>query len=124
VITSRLIYRNVKFTRLLRFPQEASTSKILLLVAVLAILGALTACGDAHFPVLTSITVAPANAAIDIGQTQQFTAVGTFSDGNTKDLSNLVTWSSSSTINDTRLPGDLYSNLGGRWPVAGRPMAC
>ena len=97
MITSRPIDRNVKFTRLLRFPQEASTSKILLLVAVLAILGALTACGDAHLPVLTSITVAPANSTIDIGQTQQFTAVGTFSDGNTRDLTNLVTWSSSST---------------------------
>ncbi len=97
MITSSLIDRNVKFTRFRRFPQEASSSKKLLLVAVLAILGALTACGDAHLPLLTSIQVSPANSTIDIGQTQQFTAVGTFSDGNTQDLTNLVNWSSSNT---------------------------
>ena len=97
MITSRLIDRNVKFTRLRRFPQEASSSKKLLLVAVLAILGALTACGDAHLPLLTSITVSPANSTIDTGQTQQFTAMGTFSDGSSRDLTNLVTWSSSNT---------------------------
>ncbi len=97
MITSRLIDRNVKFTRLRRFAQEASSSKELLLVAVLAILGALTACGDAHLPLLTSIQVSPANSTIDIGQTQQFTAAGAFSDGSSKDLSNLVTWSSSNT---------------------------
>jgi uncharacterized protein YjdB len=46
---------------------------------------------------LTSIQISPANSTIDIGQTQQFTAQGTFSDGSTKDLTNLVTWSSSNT---------------------------
>ena len=97
MITSSRIDRNVKFTRVRRFPQEAPSSKKLLLVAVLAILGGLTACGDAHLPLLTSIQVSPANSTIDIGQTQQFTAVGTFSDGNTQDLTNLVNWSSSNT---------------------------
>ena len=96
MITIRLIDRIVKLTRVLCFPKGASfSSKALLLGAILAVLGALTACGDAHLPLLTSIQVTPANSTIDIGQTQQFTAVGTFSDGNTKDLSNLVTWSSS-----------------------------
>ena len=97
MITNRLIDRNVKFTRSLRFPQEASSSNKLLLVAVLAILGALTACGDAHLPLLTSIQVSPANSTIGIGQTQQFTALGAFSDGSSKDLTSLVTWSSSNT---------------------------
>jgi uncharacterized protein YjdB len=90
--------RIVKLTRVLCLPEGASfSSRALLLGAILAVLGALTACGDAHLPLLTSIQVSPANSTIDIGQTQQFTAVGTFSDGNTRDLSNLVTWSSSNT---------------------------
>ncbi len=37
----------------------------------------------------------PATSTIHIGQTLQFTAGGTYSDGSTKDLSNQVTWSSS-----------------------------
>jgi uncharacterized protein YjdB len=97
VITRRLIDRNVKFTRLLCLPKAASSSNKLLLVAVLAILGALAGCADAHLPLLTSIQVTPANSTLDIGQTQQFTAVGTFSDGSSKDLTSLVTWSSSNT---------------------------
>ena len=98
MIKGKLIDQLVKLTRLLCLPEEASSaSKTLLLLAVLAIVGALTACGDAHLPLLTSIQVSPANSSIDIGQTQQFTAQGTFSDGSTKDLTNLVTWSSSNT---------------------------
>ena len=97
VITGKLIDRNVKLTRLLCLPQGASSSKKLLLVAILAMAAVFTACGDAHLPLLTSIQVSPANSTLDIGQTQQFTAVGTFSDGNTRDLTNLVTWSSSNT---------------------------
>ena len=90
--------RIVKLARVLCLPEGASfSSKALLLGAILAILGALTACGDAHLPLLTSIQVSPANSTIDIAQTQQFTAVGTFSDGNTQDLTNLVNWSSSNT---------------------------
>jgi len=97
VITGKLIDQNVNLTSLLCLPEGTSSSKTLLLVAVLAIVGALTACGDAHLPLLISIAVSPANSTIDIGQTQQFIAMGTFSDGSTKDLTNLVTWSSSNT---------------------------
>ena len=49
-------------------------------------------------PALTSISVSPANGAngkINQGYTQQFTAIGTFSDGSTKDLTSKVTWTSS-----------------------------
>ena len=49
-------------------------------------------------PTLTSISVSPANGAngkINQGYTQQFTAIGTFSDGGTKDLTSEVTWTSS-----------------------------
>ena len=97
MITGKLIDRKMRLTRLLCLPEGASSSNKLLLVAVLGIVGALTACADAHLPLLTSIQVSPANSSIDIGQTQQFTAQGTFSDGSTKDLTNLVTWSSSNT---------------------------
>ena len=47
--------------------------------------------------VLTSIAVTPANGTLRIGQTQQYVATGTFSDNTTRDITNSVTWSSSST---------------------------
>ena len=46
---------------------------------------------------LVSIQVTPTNPAIRSGQTQQFTAIGTVSGGGTTDITNSVTWSSSST---------------------------
>jgi hypothetical protein len=56
---------------------------------------------------LVSITVSPASANISIGfsTTQQFTATGTYTDGNTLDLTTSVTWNSSdpdvATISNT-----------------------
>ncbi|MBA3947942.1 MAG: Ig-like domain-containing protein, partial [Herpetosiphonaceae bacterium] len=46
---------------------------------------------------LTSITLAPTNPSIPIGVTQQFVAIGHYSDGSTQDISSSVTWSSSDT---------------------------
>jgi WD40 repeat protein len=46
---------------------------------------------------LTSIEVTPANPAIQVGSTQQFTATGTYSDGSTQNLTSEVTWTSSSS---------------------------
>jgi hypothetical protein len=43
---------------------------------------------------LVSITVTPANSTISVGQTQQFTATGTFTDNTTQDLTIQVNWSS------------------------------
>jgi trimeric autotransporter adhesin len=58
-------------------------------------------------PVLLTITVSPAVASIASGQTQQFTATGTYSDLSTQNLTDSVTWSSSSkstaTISSTGL---------------------
>ncbi len=48
-------------------------------------------------PTLTSVSVAPASPAIEVGQTQQFSATGTFSDGSTADLTASAAWSSSTT---------------------------
>ena len=46
-------------------------------------------------PVLTSVAVTPANASIAAGETQQFTATGTYSDGSVQNLTNAATWTSS-----------------------------
>ena len=50
---------------------------------------------------LTAINITPQLTSIPISTTQQFSATGTYSDGSTRDLSSLVTWSSSSTATAT-----------------------
>jgi trimeric autotransporter adhesin len=54
-----------------------------------------TATLEVTAAVLNSITVTPAMPVLGINSTQQFTATGIYSDGNTQDLSNLVVWTSS-----------------------------
>src|SRR5262249_16790699 len=44
-------------------------------------------------PVITSISVSPANTSIFIGKTQQLTATGTFSDGSSRDVTSTASWS-------------------------------
>jgi hypothetical protein len=44
---------------------------------------------------LQSIAVTPANGSAALGLTQQFKAVGTYTDGGTKDITALVSWSTS-----------------------------
>jgi hypothetical protein len=46
---------------------------------------------------LTSISVTPANPAIPVGSTQQFTATGTYSDGSSQNITDRAIWSSSNT---------------------------
>lgn len=46
---------------------------------------------------LVSIAVTPPNATIGQGQTQQYTATGTYSDGSTADITATVIWNSSNT---------------------------
>jgi uncharacterized repeat protein (TIGR01451 family) len=45
-------------------------------------------------PTLQSIAVTPADPSIVVGNSEQFTATGTYSDSSTKNLTALVTWSS------------------------------
>ena len=45
---------------------------------------------------LVSITLTPANATIALGETQQFAANGTYTDGSTQDVTTSVQWSSAS----------------------------
>ena len=71
-----------------------------LTIAMLAI-GSLVACGGGSSvqggggPTLSSIIVAGPSAALDLTQTEQFSATGHYSDGSTKDLSSTATWASS-----------------------------
>lgn len=47
---------------------------------------------------LVSIAITPTNANINIGQTQQYTAIGTYAAGNTADITNTATWASSNPL--------------------------
>ena len=68
----------------------------LLALAVLVALASISCRGFFVSPTLTSITVAPQNASVNIGSTLQFTATGVNNDGTNASLHNL-TWSSSAT---------------------------
>jgi hypothetical protein len=46
---------------------------------------------------LTSISISPSNPSVPAGETQAFTATGTFSDNSTGDITNQVTWASATT---------------------------
>jgi len=48
-------------------------------------------------PTLTSIAVTPSTASIAVGQTEQFTATGTFSNGSTQNLTTSAAWTSSNS---------------------------
>ena len=72
--------------------------------AALLCLTLLSGCGAGGFApgidrntdvVLVSITITPANPALILGTLTQFTAIGTFSDQSTKDITASVAWSSS-----------------------------
>ncbi|WP_059437674.1 Ig-like domain-containing protein, partial [Anaeromyxobacter sp. PSR-1] len=62
-------------------------------------------------PTLTSIAITPASPAVPAGGTQQFTAIGTYSDGSTQDLGGQATWTSSNTSIATVAAGGLASAL-------------
>jgi hypothetical protein len=47
---------------------------------------------------LERIVVAPGNATFSIGGTQQFTATAYYSDGSSKDVTNMVVWASSNNV--------------------------
>jgi hypothetical protein len=53
--------------------------------------------GTGSAPILVSLAVTPAAPSILWGNSQQFTATGTFSDGSTQNLTTSVSWSSSAT---------------------------
>jgi trimeric autotransporter adhesin len=48
-------------------------------------------------PALTQLTVSPASASLALGTGLQLTAIGTYTDGSTQNLTNSATWNSSNT---------------------------
>ena len=74
---------------------KSSNRLILLLIVALAIVCGGVTRSNAALKRLVSIAVTPMNSSIAIGTTAQFTAIGTYSDNSTRDLTTSVTWSSS-----------------------------
>jgi len=66
---------------------------------------------------LTSITVNPPNPTIAAGTSQQFSALGTFSDGSQQDLSTQVTWSSSDPSVTISASGLATTTISGQFTV-------
>ena len=62
-------------------------------------------------PVLTSITVTPANPSIIVNGQQQFTATGNYSDGSHQNLTGSATWTSSSPSVATITGGGLATGV-------------
>lgn len=67
----------------------------ILLPIVFLVFGCGGGGGGAPPPPLVSIAVTPATASIANGTTRHFTATGTFTDSSTRDISSVVTWTSS-----------------------------
>jgi len=73
------------------------------LIILLLLLPAITCCGGGGGgggttpKTLVSLAVSPSNPSIALGTTQQFGAIGTFSDNSTQDLTTSATWGSSVT---------------------------
>ena len=61
---------------------------------------------------LMSIAVAPANSSIAAGTVQQFTAMGTYSDSSTQNLTSTVTWSSTNSSVATISSAGLATGVG------------
>jgi len=61
---------------------------------------------------LVSIAITPANASLNNGATQQFTATGTYSDSSAQNLSGSVAWSSSNTSVATITSAGLVTCVG------------
>jgi hypothetical protein len=62
--------------------------------------------------VVLSISVAPPNPSIAAGNTQQFTATGTYSDSHTQDLTSTATWISSAPATASVSQAGLATGLG------------
>jgi uncharacterized protein YjdB len=60
---------------------------------------------------LVSIAVSPSTSSVSAGLTQQYDAVGTYTDGSTADITSQVTWTSSSTTTATITSAALATTL-------------
>src|SRR5437588_868559 len=80
--------------------------KTLVTAILLALLGVTVACGgggqpSSASPVLAQIQLTAQNPDIVVGQTEQLSATGKFTDSSSRDMTSLVSWSSSSTSTAT-----------------------
>lgn len=83
-----------------------SPSRVKFMLAIFASALFLSACGgggggggsSAPAATLQSISVTPLNPSLAVNFDQQFTATGTYSDSSTKNITTLVSWSSSSAV--------------------------
>ncbi|MFC1944069.1 Ig-like domain-containing protein [Chloroflexota bacterium] len=62
---------------------------------------------------LVSLEVTPVTDSIAVGSTQQFTATGSYSDGNTKDITSTAIWITSNPMLASVVPGGLVAGLSG-----------
>ena len=96
------------------------------LVIIACLLGALQSCGggssggstgtggsvDNPVRALVSIAVNPANSSIAQGGTEQFTAIGTYSDSNTQEVTTTATWATANGAVATIGVGGLATSVG------------
>jgi len=86
-------------------PTRKNVIRLYLASIVFFSLNLLCACGSGSFGpgvstssvTLRSIQINPPAPSISIGQTQQFTATGYYSDGSTRDITDVALWTSSNT---------------------------
>ena len=87
---------------------KAGTSTIMATMVLGGISGSTTLTVSSA--TLSSILITPVNPVIPVGLDQQFKATGTYSDGASYDITNMVTWSSSDTSKVTVSPLGLATN--------------
>src|SRR6266481_4313519 len=79
------------------------------------------ASGANPSPVLSSIRVTGPSNTLTAGQKQQMTAIGTYSNGSTQDLTGSATWSSSSSSVATVAAGGMVTaNTSGACTIAAK----
>ena len=64
-------------------------------------------------PTLVSIAITRTSPSVSLGLTQQFTAIGTYSDSSTADITASVTWASSAPSKATIASGGLATSVAG-----------
>lgn len=87
-----------ELTSLKEFENNMPAKKLRLIgsFAVLVTFALAASCGSFFVdPTLTAVSVGPQNLSINVNETRQMTATGTYSDGTQKTISSGVNWSSS-----------------------------
>jgi trimeric autotransporter adhesin len=81
-------------------PRVRGRLKSVLAISLASLTVALWGCGGtspqasvSHAKTLTSLSIAPSNPVIALGDNQQLTVTGNYSDGSTQNMTNSVTWS-------------------------------